>query len=146
PLTPNGKVDRRALPAPEPARLEREPGVAPRTPTERLLADIWAALLLLPQIGIHDNFFANGGDSMLAIRMVARVHKAGFKLSPQHVFQRQTIAELAGLLGSAAGPQAQPEVLTGPMPLILSQRRFFQFHHPDPHHYNMASLVEVAQR
>src|SRR5262249_15156578 len=72
PLTPNRKVDSRALPAPE-GRLEAAAYVAPRTPTEQVLGSIWADVLRLDRVGIHDNFFDLGGHSLLAVRVIARI-------------------------------------------------------------------------
>jgi amino acid adenylation domain-containing protein len=74
PLTPNGKVDRRALPTPDEARLElATPFVAPRTPTEQHLASIWSAVLRTERIGLHDNFFEAGGDSLKAAQLASRM-------------------------------------------------------------------------
>ncbi|MFD7168244.1 non-ribosomal peptide synthetase [Streptomyces violascens] len=94
PLTPNGKIDRKALPAPEhPA--EEGGATEPRTDTERLLAGIWAEVLGLAEVGIDDNFYQLGGDSILGIMVVARAKKAGLPITAKDVFRRQTIAELA---------------------------------------------------
>src|SRR5262249_39530770 len=75
PLTPNGKVDRQALPAPEPWQREGG-GVAPRTPTEELLATLWAGSLGVEQLSREDNFFALGGHSLLATQLVSRIRAA----------------------------------------------------------------------
>jgi amino acid adenylation domain-containing protein len=96
PLTANGKVDRRALPDPDRARPEGV-FVAPRTQVEELLAGIWAEVLRLDRVGIHDNFFELGGDSILSIQIVARANQAGLPLTTKHMFQQQTIAELASV-------------------------------------------------
>src|SRR5262249_49724511 len=95
PLTPSGKVDRRAPPAPEPARPEDGSYVGPRTAAEKVLADIWADLLRLERVGIHDNFFELGGDSILSIRMIARANQAGLNLTTRDVYRLQTVAEHA---------------------------------------------------
>jgi amino acid adenylation domain-containing protein len=77
PLTPNGKVDRRALPAPDTRRsVEDKPFIAPRTATEEVLADIWRGVLGLEQIGIEDNFFESGGHSLMATQVLSRVREA----------------------------------------------------------------------
>lgn len=96
PLNPSGKVDRQALPAPGTTRPELESDfVAPRTPTEKALADIWAELLNLEQIGIHDNFFDLGGDSILSTRFIAKANQVGLEFTTKQLFEHQTIAELA---------------------------------------------------
>ncbi|MFD9082217.1 amino acid adenylation domain-containing protein [Streptomyces erythrochromogenes] len=94
PLTPSGKVDRKALPAPEHAAAPAEVQ-EPRTGTERLLAQIWSDVLGVPAVGVTDNFYELGGDSILGIRVVARAKKAGLVISAKDVFRKQTIAELA---------------------------------------------------
>ncbi len=118
PLTCNGKVDRVALPPPDPAEVGAEEGsyVAPRTPLQALLAGIWAEALGLERVGLDDNFFGLGGDSILSVRVVARVNQAGLGLAPRHIFEHQTVAELAALLESATaqdwrrgGLQARPD-------------------------------------
>jgi amino acid adenylation domain-containing protein len=110
PLTPNGKVDRRALPAPEEARQDAErPIVAPRNEVERRLAAVWAAVLKLDRVSVHDNFFELGGDSIVSLQIVARARQAGLELTPKHVFQRQTIAELAAAVGEVTDARAQGE-------------------------------------
>lgn len=96
PLTPNGKVDRRALPVP-PAETARPARgyVPPRTPIEELLADIWSDALGKPRISIHDNFFELGGQSLMSVQVIDRLNKAGLELTFERFIQRQTIAELA---------------------------------------------------
>ncbi len=97
PLTPNGKIDRLALPEPEAVRPSLEQSYeAPRTPFEQTLAEICGELLELDRVGIHDNFFALGGHSLLATRMVSRIHDAlGVELPLRVFFERPTVAELA---------------------------------------------------
>jgi amino acid adenylation domain-containing protein len=97
PLTPNGKIDRRALPAPDPLRPDlEETFVAPRTPTEQQIADIWTQLLKLEQIGIHDNFFALGGHSLLATQVISRLRQGfGIELPLQTLFVAPTVGELS---------------------------------------------------
>ncbi|HEU0079823.1 MAG TPA: non-ribosomal peptide synthetase, partial [Longimicrobiaceae bacterium] len=94
PLTSNGKVDRRALPRPEVVAGEGE-HVAPRTATERALADIWAEVLRVERVGVHDGFFALGGHSLIATRVISRVREAlGAELPLRAIFEAPTVAAL----------------------------------------------------
>ncbi len=97
PLTPNGKVDRKALPAPDSERPDLGSSfVAPRTPTEKLLAGIWCQLLELTQIGVEDNFFDLGGHSLLALQMISRVRNTfQVELPVRRLFETPTVAGLA---------------------------------------------------
>ncbi len=106
PLTENGKLDRRALPAPDPARPELATAyAAPRTPTERTLAAAWEHVLRLKQVGVHDRFFDLGGNSLLLVQLLARLGEA-FPLQIQmtHLFQFPTIRLLAAHLAETPGP------------------------------------------
>jgi surfactin family lipopeptide synthetase A len=97
PLTSNGKVDRRALPAPDQTRPDlKETFVAPRTPEEKIIAEIWAEILKLEEVGIHDNFFDLGGHSLTAIRLASRISNAfHIDLPLRTVFEASTVASLA---------------------------------------------------
>jgi len=100
PLTANGKVDRRALPAPGLVRPDLgEAYVAPRTGVEEVLAAIWAEVLGFERVGIKDNFFALGGDSIRSIRVISLARQSGLKISLQQLFRLQTICALAGEIG-----------------------------------------------
>jgi len=146
PLTPNKKLDRSALPAPGPTRPDLEAGfVAPRTPVEKTLAAIWTEILRIDRVGIHDNFFQLGGDSILSIQIVARANDAEVKITPKQMFERQTIAELAAVAGTVSTPEATQGWVTGPVPLTPVQHWFFQRQLPNPHHFNQAVLQEVHQ-
>ena len=106
PLTANGKIDRRALPAPEGDAVVRGEYVAPRTPTEEVLAAIWAEVLKLERVGIEDNFFELGGHSLLGTRVIARMREAfAVELPLRALFEAPTLCELAGRveLGAARG-------------------------------------------
>src|SRR5262249_7495707 len=116
PLTPNGKLDRKALPAPEVASA----GVrrAPRTPQEELLCALFAEVLRLERVGIDDNFFALGGDSIMSIQLVSRARQRGLVITPRAVFQHQTVAALASAASLLAEATiALPDVATGGVPL-----------------------------
>ena len=96
PLTPSGKTDRRSLPAPQSSRPQlAKTFVAPSSPSEKLLAGVWARVLGLEPIGVHDNFFDLGGDSIRSIEVCALARKDGLCITVQQFFQYQTIYELA---------------------------------------------------
>jgi aryl carrier-like protein len=98
PLTPNGKIDHRALlalAAPEGAAATAH--VAPRNRREEVLAAVWAEVLHRDRVSVHDNFFALGGDSILAMRTVARSRARGLQFTPRQLFQNQTVGELAAV-------------------------------------------------
>jgi aryl carrier-like protein len=108
PLTPNGKLDRQALPVPDGVRPELETTyMPPRTASEQILAEIWAELLGVEKVGVHDNFFELGGDSILSIQIIAKARTAGFQLTPKHLFRHQTVAELAAVVGIELTQQAR---------------------------------------
>ena len=115
PLTPNRKVDRRALPAPDLYRDRRDKYVAPRTPVEEMLAQIWAQVLKVELVGIHDNFFEIGGHSLLATQLVSRIRNI-FKveLPLRSLFAAATVAQLAQSIG-----QLQQQNLELTVPPIL---------------------------
>jgi amino acid adenylation domain-containing protein/non-ribosomal peptide synthase protein (TIGR01720 family) len=143
PLNPSGKVDRQALPAPGTTRPELEDVfVAPRTPTEKALADIWAELLNLEQIGIHDNFFDLGGDSILSTQFIARANQVNLEFTTKQLFEHQTIAELAAVVGTVLVVQAEQGVVTGSVPLTPIQHWFFEHNWSEPHHFNQSILLE----
>ncbi|WP_050886432.1 non-ribosomal peptide synthetase, partial [Bradyrhizobium sp. STM 3843] len=115
PLTPAGKIDRIALPAPE-GRPEIGWLVEPRTPSEQILASIWCDILKLDQVGVDDNFFELGGDSIQSIQVVARANRAGLKLTSRQIFEHQTIAALA----AAAAP---PDPAAAPDKVAVASQR-----------------------
>lgn len=145
PLTRNGKIDRQALPAPDPLRLDTAGRVAPRNQIEETLTTIWSGVLGVELLGIHDNFFELGGDSILSIQIIARANQAGLKLSPRQVFQHQTIAELAAVAGTVETAVAEQGLVIGPVRLTPVQERFFGQQQSEPHHYNQAMLLSVQE-
>ncbi len=100
PRTPNGKIDRRSLPAPAAHGASRgEEYVAPRTSTEKELAEIWESLLGAERVGVHDNFFEAGGHSLAATLLATRIRsRFSVSLTLGTLFEHPTIAELAGLV------------------------------------------------
>nr|QEO74755.1 condensation domain-containing protein [uncultured bacterium] len=112
PLTPNSKVDRRALPAPDRGARDEETYVAPRDQVEERLARIWEDVLGVRSVGVDDDFFALGGHSMLAVRLMAQVHKEFNRSLPlSTLFQKATVAKLASMLREEASPAAWSPVV-----------------------------------
>ncbi|HEX2208918.1 MAG TPA: amino acid adenylation domain-containing protein, partial [Longimicrobium sp.] len=150
PLTANGKVDRRALPAPEHA--DDDAFAAPRTPVEEVLAGIWAEVLRLERVGIHDSFFALGGHSLFATRVVSRVRAVlGVELPLRALFEGPTVAELAQAveeLRRAELPQLPPVLpvdRTRPLPLSFAQERLWFLDRLEPGSalYNVPAAVRL---
>ena len=112
PLTPNGKIDRRALPEPSSVRPEAlgEPYVPPHNPIEEMLVNIWGEVLRLDKIGIHDNFFELGGHSLLATQLVSCINNAlDTELALRTLFERPTVSELARVVEANQGiTRSQP--------------------------------------
>jgi acyl carrier protein len=111
PLTPHGKLDRRALPAPDHDKPEqRKTFVAPRTPVEKEVARIWAEVLGLPQVGIYDNFFELGGHSLKATQIMSRLRDTlRVELPLRTIFEEPTVEGLAGVLTWRQIEAAAPE-------------------------------------
>ncbi|HEU0077896.1 MAG TPA: amino acid adenylation domain-containing protein, partial [Longimicrobiaceae bacterium] len=141
PLTPRGKLDRRALPAPDGAG-DGEAYAAPRTPAEETLAGIWAEVLGTERVGVHADFFALGGHSLLATRVTSRVRETfGVELPVRALFEAPTVAGLAPRVeaalraGSGAAEPAPPIVPTprdGPLPLSFAQQRLWFIDRMEP--------------
>ncbi len=102
PLNANGKPDFRHLPLPDAPGASRQDHVPPRNHVERLLAEIWQAVLRVESIGVHDNFFTLGGDSILSLQIIARANQQGLRLNPKQLFEHRTIAGLAAVLQPTA--------------------------------------------
>ncbi|MFJ6776837.1 condensation domain-containing protein, partial [Kitasatospora sp. NPDC091257] len=142
PLGTSGKLDRRALPAPETEAREGE-FVAPRTPEEETLAAIWAEVLGVPRVGVTDNFFELGGDSILSIQAVSRARAEGLRIGSQDVFRHQTVADLAAAARTAgAGAAVERHREEGPAPLTPVQEWFFAAHGP-LRHFTMSMLLDL---
>ncbi|MEY9927497.1 amino acid adenylation domain-containing protein/non-ribosomal peptide synthase protein (TIGR01720 family) [Catenulispora sp. GP43] len=145
PLTTSGKLDRRALPAPDLEAESRREYVAPRTPQEETLAGIWAEVLGLTRVGVTDNFFELGGDSILSIQAVSRARAAGLHLSSGDVFRHQTVADLAAAASHTTTPAPAPRPHTeGPAPLTPVHEWFFATHGL-LRHFSMSMLLDLPR-
>lgn len=128
PLTPNRKLDRRALPVPDQTRQDRRSEfTAPRSAIERALANIWQEMLAVEQVGVHDNFFELGGHSLLAVRLFAVIEKKfGKRLPLATLFQAPTVAEVAALLEREDRSAAWSSLV--PIQPLGSRQPFFCVH------------------
>ncbi|MFB9905655.1 amino acid adenylation domain-containing protein [Allokutzneria oryzae] len=144
PLNVNGKIDRRALPAPSGEREAGNGYVAPRNEVEQALAEVWTELLGVERIGVHDNFFDLGGDSILSLQVVSKARAAGLRLTAKQTFQRQTIAELAADIDSADDVRtADQGPVVGEVPLTPIQQWFFDNLTDSLDQFNQALFLEL---
>ena len=152
PRTPNGKVDRKALPAPD-ASAESTAYVAPRTAAEERLAGVFAEVLGVERVGAHDDFFDLGGHSLLAMRVVARLREAlGVELPVRALFEAPTVAGLAPRIDALRGaPETadEPPLVAvprdRPLPLSFAQQRLWFIQQLDPANvaYNMVGATRL---
>ncbi|WP_251070431.1 non-ribosomal peptide synthetase [Streptomyces sp. ISL-96] len=132
PLTPNGKLDTRALPEPQWTAMTGD--AEPTTPAEAALAKLFAELLDLPSVGVHDSFFELGGDSIVAIQLVTRARAEGLTISPRDVFRHRTVAALARVTDGADAPSGEAGAVAEPfslVPLTGAERAEFDAAVPD---------------
>nr|WP_314492031.1 non-ribosomal peptide synthetase [uncultured Pseudomonas sp.] len=145
PLSPNGKVDRKALPAPQRGD-QPAPGEAPSSDLQRRIAGIWEAVLKRQGIGLDDNFFELGGDSIISIQVVSRARQAGIQFTPRELFLHQSIRELANV-AREQDAQALVELppASGALTLLPIQQAFFEEVAVERHHWNQSVLLRPAQ-
>ncbi|MBV4544413.1 non-ribosomal peptide synthetase, partial [Pseudomonas vlassakiae] len=144
PLSPNGKLDRKALPKPELGQSRHE-YVAPQSELEQRLAAIWQAVLKVEQVGLNDNFFELGGDSIVSIQLVSRARQQGLCFTPKDVFEQQTLQRLAAVAGHSEASQVEQAPVTGEAPLLPIQQLFFETAIPARHHWNQALLLAPVE-
>ena len=155
PLMPNGKIDRQALPAPDLSGIIDEAVYTPpRTYIEEMLTGIWAEVLGVDRVGIHDNFFEAGGHSLLATQVVSRIRKMfNVEIPLRTLFERPTVSELAEALGTAhntgklqTAPPVLPVSRQEPLPLSFAQERmwFLNRFNPGSSAYNMPFAVRLC--
>ncbi|GAC1437037.1 MAG: hypothetical protein NVSMB58_28730 [Terriglobales bacterium] len=153
PLSPNGKVNRRALPVPNYVRDDQAQYIAPRTEVEKTLAAIWSEVLHVPQIGVHDNFFSIGGHSLLATQVISRLRQAfNTDLPLRSMFEAPTVAELAlrlkgqNILASQEVPSIPRVPRDRPLPLSFAQQRLWFLNELEPNNplYNIPLAIRMT--
>jgi len=146
PLSPNGKVDFDAL-SKEDLGLNRssQEFVEASNEIERKLTAIWRSVLAVDQIGVHDNFFEIGGDSILSIQIIARTKEAGIHLTPRQIFQNLTISELALVAETESSIIAEQGAVTGNVNLIPIQHWFFERNLKNLNHWNQSAMLRVPK-
>jgi amino acid adenylation domain-containing protein/non-ribosomal peptide synthase protein (TIGR01720 family) len=146
PRTVSGKIDRRALPS-----LIEETALGPHTErpvgtrAELALCRIWSEVFAVPNVSVNDNFFALGGDSILAIQVIARARREGLRLTVQQFLRNPTVSALAALAEEAGIALAEQGPVVGEAPLTPIQRWFVEQASPEPHHDNQAVLLELRE-
>ncbi|WP_404824747.1 amino acid adenylation domain-containing protein [Pseudomonas tussilaginis] len=144
PLSPNGKLERKALPKPDANRVQKA-YVAPRTALEQQIAAIWQDVLKVAQIGLADNFFELGGDSIISIQVVSRARQAGIRFTPKDLFQHQTVRDLASVASLDEGLLAIDQApASGVTPLLPIQHKFFAEVSQERHHWNQSVLLKPS--
>ncbi|MFN2495898.1 MAG: amino acid adenylation domain-containing protein, partial [Pseudonocardiaceae bacterium] len=146
PLNPNGKLDRKALPAPDYASAPSHGYVAPRTHAEQVLAEIWAEVLGVERVGVEDNFFELGGDSILSIQVTSRARQAGLGLMPRDLFRHPTVAALALSVAEAVPTVvAEQGPVSGAVPLTPIQRWLFETNPMRSERFDQSIWEELAE-
>ncbi|MDD2050653.1 amino acid adenylation domain-containing protein [Pseudomonas putida] len=140
PLSPNGKLERKALPAFE--AQAKEDYAEPEGDLEQALAALWAQVLGVTRVGRTDNFFELGGDSIIAIQLVSRARQAGIGFSPRDLFQYPTVASLARIASTAAVEQVVQLPVEGTLPLTPVQQAFFELPQFQRAHWNQSLLLQ----
>jgi len=147
PRSSNGKIDRKALRAPDLAEQADRSYRPPATPAEAALVKIWEDVLGVGQVGTQDNFFELGGDSIVSLQVIARAKQVGLLVSPRQIFQYQTVAELAAVAEceGTAVPEAEQGVIVGEAVLSPIQCAFFELPLVNPHHWNQSVMLEARE-
>ncbi|WGF87873.1 amino acid adenylation domain-containing protein [Marinivivus vitaminiproducens] len=145
PHLPNGKLDRGRLPDPVVSAQQVEAISLPKAGLEQRLAGLWSAVLMRDSIGRDDNFFALGGDSILAIQMVAQARQTGLPLLPRDLFLHPTLAALASAVAGREAQTATRGPAYGQAPLTAIQRWFLERDLPKPSHWNQGFVLQPTE-
>ena len=141
PLTPNGKVDKRALPEIDMSKVAQTEYKAPESETEKILAEAWKAVLEIERIGINDNYYELGGDSIKSIQIVSRLHSHGIKLEIKDLMKYQTIEELSKHV-KYSNVKADQGVIEGEVYHSPIQKWFFDNKFAVENHFNQAFMFD----
>ncbi len=144
PLTANGKVDRKALSAPDGTINAGVEYVAPTNEIEEKLVSIWQEVLAIEKVGINDNFFSLGGDSIKAIQVTSRLYQYNMKLEVKQLFQNQTISKISKYVEYSNYKSSQ-EPVTGEIPLTPIQKWFFVRSFTNKYHWNQAVMLNAIK-
>ncbi len=147
PLNTSGKVDRLALPEPDAFRPDMAAEyVEPRNEIEKVLSEVWRDVLRVDKVGVFDNFFDLGGDSIISLQVVSRLKKFGYEIKPRHMFEYQTIAAIAPVVELIRTVTAVQGDVTGTAPLNPVQRWFFDQSFEDENFYNQTFVLSSGVR
>jgi amino acid adenylation domain-containing protein/non-ribosomal peptide synthase protein (TIGR01720 family) len=142
----SGKVDRKALPEPDwSKRAIEHAATPPGNRREEILVGIWQQVLGIANVGVDDNFFALGGDSILSLQIIARASQAGVKVTLRQLFQERTIARLAAVAAQGGPSLEEQGSIAGRVPLTPIQRWFFARGFKRPGHWNMALWLDAGE-
>lgn len=142
PLTVNFKVDKKALPMP---KSDVDSAVTPRTEQQQIIAQVWQELLGIEQVGLQDNFFEIGGDSILAIQVVSRCNARGLNITTKQLVTSQTIEALASQIEDNPKLVQEQGPVSGELSLLPIQRHFLEAGHPQIHHFNQSLMLQVPE-
>ncbi|MCL1852195.1 MAG: amino acid adenylation domain-containing protein [Peptococcaceae bacterium] len=141
PKTVSGKIDKPALPAPTDRPNIGATPAPPQDREEKLVSRVFEEILSIENIGVNDSFFALGGDSIKAIRIVSRIREAGYNVSVHDIMEQRTAAAIATTLRLTSGDIGDQSAIAGVLPLTPIQQAFFTQQHTHPHHFNQALAI-----
>ncbi|MDJ0732653.1 MAG: amino acid adenylation domain-containing protein [Nostocaceae cyanobacterium] len=146
PLTAQGKIDRKALPAPDWSHgAARRSLVLPESPQEKVICQVWEQVLGIDAVGVEDNYFELGGDSILALQVVTQMRRQGWEVKVKDIFAQQSVKDLALVINRLESVAPVAEDVRGEVPLVPIQKWFFDLNLANPNHWNQAVLLEVNQ-
>lgn len=147
PLTPNGKINNKSLPEPEIENtVVQNEFISPRTEKEIILAEVWKEVLGFDKIGTNDNFFRLGGDSIVAIQMIAKAKQNGLQITPVQIFQNQTLQSLALVAKEIEIVNAEQGLVKGIFPLTPIQEYFFEQNYVISNHWNQSVFLKINDK